>query len=94
MYLRVQLFHLDNITIRLVFFFIRGKEFFNLQEAAESGEKKIFNKQILDKNGTAASAALNGRKPVFHMASAADSCLPCCSKLSPRSVVYASKTNN
>lgn len=64
MYTRVQLFHLDNITIHLGFFLLK-KEFFILGEALESGKKIIFNKQISDKNGTAVSYTLNGRKTVF-----------------------------
>lgn len=98
MYFRVQLFHLDNITIHLGFFlfsfFIRATEFFIFGGSTGGWEKIIFNKQISDKSGTVVSYASNRRKTVFHMASTADSCLPCCGKLSRGSVVYASKTNS
>lgn len=97
MYLRVQLFHLDNIAIHLGFFssfFIRAVVFFIFEEALESGKKIIFNKQISDKSGTAVSHTPGGGKTAFHMAPIADSCLPCCGKLSQGSVVYASKTNS
>lgn len=90
MYLRVQFFHLDNITIHLGFFLLEEKNSSSLGKHGE-WEKIIFNKQISDKK---CSYTLNGRKIVFHMASTADSCLPCRGRLSPGSVVYASKTNN
>lgn len=68
--------------------------FFIFEEALESGKKIIFNKQISDKSGTAVLCTPGGEKTTFHMASIADSCLPCCGKLSQGSVVYASKTNS
>lgn len=69
MYLRVQLFHLDNIAIHLGFYFFL---LFLLEQWYSSSlrkhwgvGKKIFNKQISDKRGTAVSYTPTEGKQLF-----------------------------
>ena len=91
MYL-MQLFLPDNITIHLGSI-LEPRSPSSSGEVLEGKKRKGCNNLISDlyKVHSCVPSSSSSLKPVFLLASTVNSCLPCCSEVSPEFVVYALK---